>query len=161
MRPRFFETIFLPPFLAADLFFLATFCLPLNFFFPLPFFFTVFFFLTTLFLLVFFFRATLAATFFLLEFLLVVFDFLVADFFTEAFFFFLVFVFLLVAEEALLVFFFLRPPLAVPKALAQLSEYCCVVPDRRIVISKNFLGLKLPMTRRALAREGSLNRLLR
>ena len=85
------------------------------------------------------------AAFFLTFFFLVVFVFSGADFFTAAFFF-LDFDFFLVPVEVLLVFFFLRPPPALPKARAQLSEYCCVVPDRKIVISKIFLRLKKSMT---------------
>ena len=84
LRPRFFETFFLPPFLKT-VFFLATFFLPVDLFFPLTFFFAVFFLLTTFFVLVFFGPALVATLFF--AFFLVGFDFLAAAFFTEGFFF--------------------------------------------------------------------------
>ena len=102
-------------FFVADLFFLAV------FFFVAGFFFLVAFFLTDVFFTAFFF------VFF--------FAFFTADFFASFFAgFFLLFFFLL----ALFVLdaFFLVPPAALLKARSQLLEYCCVVPDRKMVIAE-------------------------
>ena len=82
----------------------------------------------------FFFDAVCLAIFFLTFF----FVFFLA-FFTIALFFFFVFFFLF--ELFVPAFFVLLPPVDLPKASDQLSEYCCVVPDRKIVISKKFLRI--------------------
>ena len=59
-------------------------------------------------------------------------DFLFTDDFLPDFFFEVFFFFFALLE----VLDFFLPLLPLPKARAQLSEYCCVVPDRKMVISK-------------------------